>query len=140
LLTRPKPSVIVPPAIEARRSLEPLRHRAEDGQVLSQVSQILRHFFAATFGLTPGELTTSEFCQAIQAAEPVGPELSVKVSRFLQQCDERKFALSPPRPPLGAVAQATELIDQAEVRRAAAAEAARQVSLRGESLTTRVGA
>jgi hypothetical protein len=139
-LTRPKPEDMVPPLIRARRSLEPLRQRPEDGQVLSQISQILRHFFATTFSLPPGELTTSEFCQAIQTADQVGPELSENVSHFLQQCDERKFALSPPQPPLRAVDRASELIDQAEARRVAAVEAARQVAAERERLKTRASA
>jgi hypothetical protein len=39
------------------------------------------------------------------------------VAGFLLQCDERKFAPQPVQPPLGAVTQATQLIDQAETRR-----------------------
>jgi len=60
--------------------------------------------------------------------EKVGPELSDRVGRFLRECDERKFALSPPRPPLGAVSRAAEFIQEAERRRAAgaAAEGAKQ--------------
>src|ERR1035437_725830 len=42
LALRPKRAAIVPPEVEARRSLEELRSRAEDGAVLSRVSQILR--------------------------------------------------------------------------------------------------
>jgi hypothetical protein len=132
-LARPKPAEIVPPSVQARRSLEPLRSQAEDGQVLSRISQILRHYFAAVFNLPAGELTTSEFCRAIQASEQAGPELSSRVSRFLEQCDERKFALSPPRPPLGAVDRAMELIEQAAARLAVAAQAATPVSAAGNA-------
>ena len=54
-LTRPKPPVVVPPEVQARQALEPLRQQAEDGAVLSQVSQILRHYVSAAFALPPGE-------------------------------------------------------------------------------------
>ena len=43
-LTRPKPPVVVPPEVLARKALEPLGQRPEDGALLSQVSQILRHY------------------------------------------------------------------------------------------------
>ncbi len=125
-LTRPKPSEFVSPSQQARRLLEPLRQRPEDGQVLSRISQIMRHYFAAAFGLESGELTTSEFCQAVQREEQVGPELAGRISHFLHECDERKFALSPPPPPFGAITRAIELIEQAEARRTAAAESAAQ--------------
>src|SRR5436309_12740564 len=42
-LTRPSPPVVIAAAIQARRALEPLCGPAEDGVVLSKVSQILRH-------------------------------------------------------------------------------------------------
>ena len=127
-LTRPKPPVIAPPEIEARKALVPLCQQPEDGALLSRVSQILRHYFAAVFGLPPEELTTAEFCRAMAAREQVGPELTAALSDFLHQCDQRKF--SPPAParlpPCGAVAQALRLIDQAQVRRSALAQAAAQ--------------
>src|SRR5208282_4786243 len=56
-LTRPKPPVVVPPEVLARKALEPLGQRAEDGALLSQVSQILRHYVSAAFNLPPIELT-----------------------------------------------------------------------------------
>ncbi len=115
-LTRPKPPVILPPAVQARQALEALRQLAEDGALLSRVSQILRRYFAAAFGLPPGELTTAEFCRALAGLEPVGSELAGEVSDFLRQCDQRKFAPAAPAPPLGAVAQALKLIDLAEAR------------------------
>ena len=95
-LTRPKPPVIVPPEVQARQALEPLRQQPEDGVLLSRVSQILRHYVAAAFDLPPGELTTTEFCRAIAGHAEIGPELSAALSDFLRQCDQRKFSPLPP--------------------------------------------
>ncbi len=127
-LTRPKPPVIVPPELQARQALEPLRQQAEEGAVLSRVSQVLRHYLAAAFSLPPGELTTTEFCHVLSDQAQAGPELSASVAEFLRQCDQRKFSPTPPAPPLGAVAQALQLIDHAEARRAALARAASQLA------------
>jgi hypothetical protein len=96
--TRPKPAVVVPPAVQARQALEPLRGHAEDGALLSQVSQILRRYVSTAFALPPGEMTTADFCRAIADQGRLGPELSPALGDFLRKCDERKFA------PPGAVA------------------------------------
>jgi len=121
-LIRPRPAPPIAPAVEARAALQPLSQEPETGVVLSRVSQIVRHYFAGAFGLPAGELTTSEFCQAIGNAERIGTELSREVSGFLRECDERKFALSPPLPPLGAVYRAETFIEEAEKRRTPDAE------------------
>jgi hypothetical protein len=91
-LTRPRPAVVVPPDVQARKALEPLRGKAEDGAVLSQVSQILRHYVSAAFALPPGEMTTADFCRAIADQGRLGTELSAALGDFLRRCDERKFA------------------------------------------------
>jgi hypothetical protein len=126
LLTRPKPPEVVPPEVLARAALEPLRQQPEDGALLSRVSQILRHYVAAAFDLPPGELTTAECCRAIAGQGQIGPELSAALSGFLRQCDQRKFSPPPPAPPLSAVVQALQLIEQTQARRAALAQAATQ--------------
>jgi hypothetical protein len=113
----PKPPSVVPPEIEARRMLQELRSRAEDGAVLSRCSQILRRYFIAVFVLPPGEYTTVEFSRAISAHEKIGAELSTAVSNFLRDCDERKFSASPQSSPSGLVQSALELIELAEARR-----------------------
>jgi hypothetical protein len=116
LILRPKPPLLVPPAEAARTALEPLRQQPEDGALLSRVSQIVRHYFAAAFSLPPEELTTTEFCRALADTSRPGPELSTAVAEFLRQCDQRKFAAPSPAPPLSAVAQATKLIDEAQAK------------------------
>jgi hypothetical protein len=117
LLLRSRPQAPIPPATQARHDLEPLRNQPETGLLLSRVSQVLRHYAAAAFGLPAGELTTTEFASAIAGQEQVGPELSGAMSQFLRDCDQRKFAQLPPPQPLGAVDQAANLIELAEARR-----------------------
>jgi len=117
-LRRTRPPVMVLPYLRARQALEPLRQQPEDGAVLSQVSQILRRYVSAAFGLPPGEMTTADFCRAIADQGRLGAELSAKVADFLRRCDERKFAPSAPTAALGAAEQALKLLEQAEARRA----------------------
>lgn len=117
---RPRPVVAEAPAVLARRALEPLRQQAEDGALLSRVSQIARRYVVEAFELGAGELTTTEFCRALAGEERIGPELAAACSDFLRRCDERKFAPAGPGPveALGAVRKALELIEKAEARRA----------------------
>ena len=136
-LPRPKPAVVVPPEAEARQALGSLRHKPEDGALLSQVSQILRRYVSAAFGLPPGEMTTTDFCRTIAGQARVGEKLSAALGDFLRKCDERKFA-PPSAAATGkmpgatdpgraqspeAVAQALTLLEQAEARRAQLASA-----------------
>jgi hypothetical protein len=139
-LTRPKPPMIVPPDVQARQALEPLRQQTEDGALLSRVSQILRHYVAAVFDLPPGELTTAEFCRAITGRPQIGPDLSAALCDFLRLCDRDKF--SPPAlvPPLNAVAQTLKLIDQSQARRLANAQSAAQPAQSAVPIASRTGA
>jgi len=117
LRLRPKPQVILPPEVQARLALEALRQRPEDGACLSNVSQIVRHYFIAAFQLPPGELTATQFCQVISNHAQISSELSKSVADFLQECDERKFSLENPSAPLGAMNRALKLITLGEARR-----------------------
>jgi hypothetical protein len=114
--SRSRPSVPLPPAEQARQALEPLRRQPEDGLVLSRVSQVLRRYVIAAFGMPPGEVTTSEFCRALEENLRVGPELTAQLGEFLRVCDQRKFAPSVPQQTTGAVDRALELIAGAEAR------------------------
>lgn len=118
LLLRPRPLEVVPPEVRAREALEALRARTEDGALLSQVSQVLRHYVAAAFNLPPEEQTTAEFCRATADDASIGKDLSTALGEFLRQCDQRKFSPPPPAPPLSAVAQALQLVELTEARRA----------------------
>src|ERR1019366_4946199 len=120
------PPVVVPPEVQARQALEPVRQQTEDGALLSRVSQILRHYVTAAFGFPPGELTATEVFRTIASRAPIGPDLSIALSSFLRLCDQDKFSPPAPVPPLGAVAQALKLIDQAQTRRLALAQSAAQ--------------
>ena len=130
-LRRPKPLPIVPPDVQARRALEPLRQQAENGLVLSRVSQILRHYVAAAFALPPEEMNTTEFCRAIACHQQLGPQLAIDVEDFLRQCDVCKFApvrdaLVSPAGKQGAVEYALVLIGRAEARKSAVSLSAAQ--------------
>lgn len=117
-LLRPKPVVPEPIEVLARRELEALRQRVEDGQVLSQISRVVRGYVAGAFALPTDELTTTEFCQVILAHEKIGPELASTVGDFLRHCDQLKFAPVGKPNPIGAAAQALELVELGEARRA----------------------
>ena len=115
--TRPRPPVIVPPEVQARNELELLRELPETGAVLSQVSQAVRRYFGAAFALSPGELTTAEFCRAMAGKEQLGADLLTATGDFLRRCDERKFAPESPPGATGAADHALKLVNQAETHR-----------------------
>jgi hypothetical protein len=116
LLARRKPVPLPAPETLARRALDPLRRQPEEGALLSRVSQVLRRYLVAAFGLPPEELTSAEFCRLLRQNQKVGPELSAGLAEFFSRCDERKFAPAVPRPALGAVEQALEFIEAAQRR------------------------
>jgi hypothetical protein len=133
LAMRPRPPVIIPPAVQARGDLESLRQLAEDGWVLSKVTQAVRRYFGAAFALPPGELTTAEFCRALAANDQVGAELSTTTSDFLRRCDERKFAPDAPPGLTGAADCALKLVAQAEHHRE---QLRRAAQARSDSIAT----
>ncbi len=116
IVTRPKPPIIVPPEIRAKQALDSLLSKPEDGLVLSQVSQILRHYIAEAFALPPGELTTAEFCRLMASHKGIDLELGCAISEFLRRCDERKFTPAPPPAPITAAATALKLVETAQAR------------------------
>jgi hypothetical protein len=118
LLLRPRPAAPVPPEILARRALEVLRKRDEDGLVLSEVSQVLRRYVVAAFEMSRDEMTTAELCAALNRNERVGARLSDKLTEFLRRNDERKFSSAVASGRLNAAAHALELIELGEARRA----------------------
>lgn len=118
LVLRPKPSVAVPPEVLAREALEKLRHQSEDGNTLSEISQILRRYIGAAFGFPAIERTTVEFCAALAGNEKVGAELAQAVSNFLRECDQRKFAPVNPNAPLDATNRALEIVSEMEKQQA----------------------
>lgn len=88
----PRPVVPAKLADRARQALAELRSRPEDSAVLSQVSQILRRYFCEAYALSSGELTTAEFCRALEHCREVEKDLSAPVSDFLRRADELKFS------------------------------------------------
>ena len=114
--TRPEP----PAQSVARKALELLAGAPENGLVLSQISRIIKRYFAAAFDLPLQEMTTAEFSREIarRGQAGPGPEIAEKATAFLRVCDEQKFAPAP-RPMGGpaAVATALELVSLGEKRR-----------------------
>lgn len=118
LLLRPRPPVVVPPEVLARESLTRLLRQPETGIVLSEISQTLRLYTLAAFGLAGGQPTTGEFCAALASSEKVGADLARTVSTFMRECDERKFSPANPGTPLHAADRALEIILEIERQRA----------------------
>jgi hypothetical protein len=116
-LRRPRPAIIIPPDVIARRALEALRGQPENGVLLMKVSGVLRRYVIFACGLPPGELTTAEVCHAVAERAQFSPNLAEAITGFFRQCDERKFAPAPPASNLGAVAGALTLLEQIEQRR-----------------------
>jgi hypothetical protein len=113
-LTRPKPVVPIAPATRAKAALRELQAASESGMLLSQVSQIVRRYFAEALGFGPAELTTTEFCQALGSNGRLDPGLREETVAFLRACDQKKFSASPDVEPLNPVVCAVALIDRAE--------------------------
>jgi len=117
LIFRPRPKLMIPPAVQARQALETLRHQPEDGLVFSRVSQIVRNYFIAAFQLPSGEFTTAEFSRALAGREEIGPELFTVATNFLRDCDAQKFSVTASPAPANAANRALQLVAQAEQRR-----------------------
>lgn len=113
---RKSPAAPEPPEVRAQNEMRALQAVPEDGVVLSQVSQALRRYFVAAFGLPPGEYTTAEFCRLINGNEKIGVELAASVAAFLQEADERKFAANPVKP-ADAAKRALDLVERSEALR-----------------------
>ena len=96
--------------------------------MLSRVSQVVRHYFSAAFQLSPGELTTTEFCREISGNEKIGAELSAAAANFLRESDARKFSATAAPAKLDAANQALNLVEQAEQRRAQLRQSAQSQS------------
>jgi hypothetical protein len=115
---KPKPVKPASPGMVAHDALVTLSARPEDGECLSQASQITRHYFIAVLEIPAGEPTTAEFCALLAGDRRISPDLKVRVADFLRQCDERKFGTKPDVGPVNAVTRALELVRQAEKYRA----------------------
>ena len=126
LLRLPKLPVATPPEVAARAALARLLTLPETGKELSEVSQVLRRYIVAAFGLPSNELTTTEFCAQIAGNVNIGPEQAKVVSSFLKDCDLRKFSPGNAAAPFNAASQALAIIAELEKQRAKPATGAAQ--------------
>jgi hypothetical protein len=113
---RPKPAVEVPAEVEARRELAALAGKPADRDTMSRASQVIKRFLAKIFLLGGNEMTTSEFCRAMDAKSEIGPALAAETCRFLKEADAAKF--SPGSTQNDFVARALKLVETTEARRA----------------------
>lgn len=113
-LLQPKPPAVVPPEIVARLALNKLQKEPESGKVLSETSQILHRYVTTAFQLPTEELTTTEFYLALASNSQIPLELGENISRFLRECDERKFSPATNEAPMNAANHALELVAQSE--------------------------
>jgi hypothetical protein len=118
MVFRPKAPAAVPPEVQARDILTRLAGRPEDGKILSEISQTVRHYVVAAFDLPPGESTTGEFTAAVAQNGKIGPGPAQIVSDFLRECDHRKFSPVNPAAPMNAGRRALEIVSELEKQRA----------------------
>lgn len=116
-LRRPRPVVVIPPAESARKSLEALRGKPEDGPLITAVSQILRRYVVAAFTRESAELTNEELMRSLAANQRVQRETRANLGEFLRECDVQKFAPVRPSPPPGFVNRALEFVEKFEALR-----------------------
>jgi len=112
ILRRPRMAAMEPPYLVARRALEARRERAEDPQLLMEVSRILRRYAIFIYCLPPDEFTTRELKFELDARPSADARLGAELIDFLKQCDERKFSPTPLSGPLGAVKTALEILEK----------------------------
>ena len=112
------PAKALPPEAKARNALAKLSLEPETGAVLSEISQVLRHYVIEALGIPEGEWTTSEFAAALANNEKAELNMTLKISNFLRECDQRKFAPANAGASLGAAKRALEIVSEMEKQRA----------------------
>jgi len=112
---RPKSVVPLPPGIRARREFEALAGKPADRAILTRTCQVLKSYVAEAFGLPREEMTTSEFCRAMNAQREMDAGAAQEVCRFLQRSDALKFA--PGTTPQKFVEEAMRLMEMLEAKR-----------------------
>ena len=116
-LRRLRPVVAIPPAESARKSLEALRGKTEDGPLITAVSQILRRYVVAAFTREQAELTNEELMRSLTGDQRVRGETRAAIGDFLRECDVQKFAPVRPSPPPGFVSRALDFVEKFESQR-----------------------
>lgn len=84
-----------PPHLAALRALEALRQKlTEENQLefIVEVSQVVRDYIQARFGIRAPHRSTKEFLEEAYAGEPLLRDFRDELGSFLGQCDLVKFA------------------------------------------------
>jgi hypothetical protein len=116
LAFRPKAAVETPPDELARHDLQALRDRPPDSQLLTKVSHVIRRYLARSFGLPAEEMTTSEFCRALEQQPKAGSALAVRAATALRAWDEQKFSPAPSPAVQDPLREAGTIIDAGQAR------------------------
>ena len=122
-----RPALVLPSEKIARDALARRQAQPEDGNLLGEVSQVLRRYVGTVFQMPDVELTTAEFCAALARNEKIDQPLRESLSSLLRECDVRKFSPATSALPVNAVSRALEFvthIENATRRRAAGAPSA----------------
>ncbi len=117
LLMRLQPKV-EPMENLTRAALTSLLNEPEDGNLLSEVSRILRGYFGKQFQMSGAEATTTEFVAALEQIQTLDAGLKTKVAAFLRECDARKFSPAAGKSEINAAERALDLVNEAEKIRA----------------------
>lgn len=115
---RTKPTLSIPPAIQARRALEALRGRAPSDALVIDVAGILRQFLVGEFNLPAHELTTTELANAVRGHPTINGETASDVEAFLRRCDAMKFAARGTLAETDLIAEALDLVNRVDAARA----------------------
>ena len=108
---------VEPPENLARTILNRLLDEPEDGKLLSEVSRVLRRYFASVFQTPGAEATTAEFISELAMNPKITPDLAQKLASFLRECDARKFSPAHSASPLDAAERALDFVNEAEAIR-----------------------
>jgi hypothetical protein len=108
--------VEVPPEEAARHDLQALKNHPGDPQLLTKVTHVIRRYLARSFGLPPDEMTTSEFCRALEQQPKAGSALAERAAHALRAWDEQKFSPAPSTATTDPLREAGTIIDAGQAR------------------------
>jgi hypothetical protein len=111
----------VPPDVAARRSLEALGLRPEDGILAGAVSRIMRDYLPSATALPRQELTADEVEWFFRTDKQAGDDLRAGVVQLLRDCDTLKYGASVVKP-VNLVSRALAILEGMETAKRKQAE------------------